>query len=103
MSVPREPTRPLTGSTVDTRRAARDLIGGFLTPEFIVYVIIVLAVIITSSVVDGATVTNSDGSHTTGPDPFDATQAMQYIVFLTIGYLIATGLARTNRNTHRDI
>ena len=57
------------------------------TTELIAYVATVLAVAITALVV------NDDGDNTT--DPFSAEQALRYITFLTIGYMIARGLAKS--------
>lgn len=66
------------------------------TTELIAYVAAVLAVAITALVV-------GDNGHG-GPDPFSAEQALRYITFLTIGYMIARGLAKsgTRRNNHDD-
>jgi hypothetical protein len=76
-------------STTETRPATR-------TTELVAYVAAVLAVAITALVVgDGG-----DG----GADPFSAEQALRYITFLTIGYMIARGLAKSgtrgNNNDH---
>lgn len=56
------------------------------TSEMIVYVFAVLAVVVTAIVVGG-----DDGS----ADPFGADQAIKYITFLTVGYMIARGLAKS--------
>ncbi|MEF2977240.1 hypothetical protein [Subtercola sp. YIM 133946] len=86
-----------------TRRVSNETKPAFRTTEFILYIVIVVAVIITSIAVNGTTVTNSDGTQTNTPDPFDAAQAVQYIVFLTIGYMIARGLAKSgSRNSHTE-
>ena len=85
-----------------TRRVSQETKPAFKTTEFILHIVIVLAVIITSAVVEGSTVTNSDGTQTSTPDPFDAQQAMQYIVFLTIGYMIARGRAKSGSRQPRD-
>ena len=70
--------------TTETRPAAK-------TTELIAYVATVLAVVITALVVgDG-----DDG----GVDPFSAEQALRYITFLTIGYMIARGLAKSGSRT----
>ena len=57
------------------------------TTELIAYVVAVLAVIVTAFVV------GDDGANTA--DPFSAEQALRYITFLTIGYMIARGLAKS--------
>jgi hypothetical protein len=56
------------------------------TTEFMVYLAAVAAVIITALVV------GKDGS---GADPFSALDAIRYISYLTIGYMIARGLAKS--------
>jgi hypothetical protein len=57
----------------------------FKTTEFFAYPTAVLAVVITASVVSG------DGNTA---EPFNAEQALRYITFLTIGYMISRGLAK---------
>ena len=65
------------------------------TTELIAYVAAVLAVAVTAFVV------GDDGENTV--DPFSAEQALRYITFLTIGYLISRGLAKSgSRGTTRD-
>ena len=71
--------------TTETRPAAR-------TTELIAYVAAVLAVALTALFVgDGG-----DG----GADPFSAEQALRYITFLTIGYMVARGLAKSGSRGH---
>jgi hypothetical protein len=55
------------------------------TTEFIAYLVVLAAIVITSFAV------GDDGA---GRDPFNAEQAIRYITFLTIGYLISRGLAK---------
>ena len=65
------------------------------TTELIAYVAAVLAVAVTALVV------GDDGNNTA--DPFSAEQALRYITFLTIGYMIARGLAKSgSRGNTRD-
>lgn len=65
------------------------------TTELIAYVAAVLAVVVTAFVV------GDDGENTV--DPFSAEQALRYITFLTIGYMIARGLAKSGtRGSARD-
>jgi hypothetical protein len=72
----------------ETRRASK-------TTELMAYVTAVLAVVITAFVV------GDDGDNTV--DPFSAEQALRYITFLTIGYMIARGLAKSGtRGNARD-
>jgi hypothetical protein len=56
------------------------------TTEFFVYLAAVAAVIITALVV---------GKDGTSADPFNALDAIRYISYLTIGYMIARGLAKS--------
>ena len=70
---------------VETRPARK-------TTELIAYVAAVLAVAVTALVV------GDDGENTT--DPFSAEQALRYITFLTIGYMIARGLAKSGSRGH---
>jgi hypothetical protein len=52
-----------------------------------VYIAAVAAVVITAFMVN-------DDTRGPGGDPFGADQAIRYIVFLTIGYMVARGLAK---------
>jgi hypothetical protein len=58
------------------------------------YVAAVLAVIVTARAVGNG----GDG----GPDPFSALDAIRYISYLTIGYMIARGLAKMGSPDHYD-
>ncbi len=64
------------------------------TTELIVYVVAVIAVVITALVVGG----DDKGS----PDPFGAAEALRYITWLTIGYMIARGLAKSGSHENYD-
>ena len=66
------------------------------TTEFFAYVAAVVAVVITAFVVgDSGNEGGAEG------DPFGAEHAMRYITFLTIGYMIARGLAKSgSRSSH---
>jgi len=64
------------------------------TTELFVYLAAVLAVVIASVIV------GDKGPQT--PDPFNAVQALQYITFLTIGYMISRGLAKAGSCNHSD-
>ena len=76
------------GHGIETRPARK-------TTELMAYVGAVLAVIVTALVV------GDDGNNTA--DPFSAEQALRYITFLSIGYMIARGLAKSgSRGTTRD-
>ena len=66
------------------------------TTELVLYIAAVVAVAITAFVVDG------DGGAGDG-DPFGADQALRYITFLTIGYMVARGLAKSgSRDTYDE-
>lgn len=76
------------GNTNDMKVSMRTL-------EFAVYVAAVLATIITSAVV-------GDNASENGVDVFNASTAMQYITWLTVGFMVARGLAKAgNRNHNR--
>jgi hypothetical protein len=70
--------RPLRPST-ETKRSLR-------TTELALYAVAVLAVVMAALAVDA----DGDG----GTDPFGAEHALRYITFLTIGYMLARGLAK---------
>lgn len=56
------------------------------TTELYAYIAAVAAVAITAALVG----TEGDGN----PDPFSASEALRYITYLTIGYMLARGLAK---------
>jgi hypothetical protein len=60
-----------------------------------VYIAAVVAVIITALVV-------GDDVRGGGGDPFGAEQAIRYITFLTIGYMLARGLAKAGSWARHD-
>ncbi|CAN7244139.1 hypothetical protein LJR013_001000 [Pseudarthrobacter oxydans] len=74
-------------------RNANDIKISTRTLEFAVYVAAVIATIITAAVV------GDDGSEN-GVDVFNASQAMQYITFLTVGLMVARGLAKAGNRVH---
>lgn len=57
------------------------------TTEFFVFLAAVAAVVITALMVGR--------DETTGADPFSALDALRYITFLSIGYMVARGLAKS--------
>ena len=57
------------------------------TSELIAYLGAVIAVVVTAFIVGG----NDQGSQ----DPFGAAEALRYITWLTIGYMVARGLAKS--------
>jgi hypothetical protein len=79
----------------DTARNSNDIKISARTLEFAVYVIAVLATIITAAVV------GDDGSEN-GVDVFNAHDAMQYITWLTVGLMVARGLAKAGNRVHSN-
>ena len=64
------------------------------TTELLAYLATVLAVVVTAFVV---------GDDDNGVDAFGAVQALQFITYLTIGYMVARGLAKSgNRGRSYD-
>ena len=57
------------------------------TTEFFVFLAAVAAVVVTAFLVGQ--------DENTGIDPFSALDALQYITFLSIGYMVARGLAKS--------
>ena len=80
--------------TREPRRVSNETKSSFKTTELIVYVLAVIATIVTS-----INLGNGDGK---GPDLFNAYQAMQLITYLTIAYMIARGLAKSGSRDHHD-
>ncbi|MFN2496594.1 MAG: hypothetical protein ABR608_11910 [Pseudonocardiaceae bacterium] len=72
------------GATTGTK-ATTETKASFKTTEFFAYLAAVVAVVITAMVVDGDANT---------ADPFNAEQALRYLTFLTIGYMVSRGLAK---------
>jgi len=64
------------------------------TTEFLAFVAMVVAVVVAANLYDGTG--NGAG------DPFGATTAMRYIVWLTIGYMVARGLAKSGSREAYD-
>ena len=79
--------RSVRALATETRPATR-------TTELIAYVAAVVAVALTALLV------GDDGANTA--DPFSAEQALRYITYLTIGYMLARGLAKSGSRSHRD-
>lgn len=75
------------------RRLSTETKASTKTTELIVYVLAVLGVIITAYVV---------GDDNGGTDPFGALDAIRYITFLTIGYMVARGLAKSGSRDNYD-
>lgn len=78
------------------RRLTTETKASTKTTELIVYVAAVLLVAITALIV---------GNHANGgstADPFSANDALRYITYLTIGYMIARGLAKSGSRDAYD-
>ncbi len=71
-----------------TYRRVRESKTAFLTTEFYAYLATVAAIVVT------AIYFNGDGDE---PDEFTADQALRYISWVTIGYMVARGLAKSGR------
>ena len=72
--------------TEQHRRLSTETKNAPKTTEFLAFVAMVIAVVVTANVYDG---NGTDG------DPFGATTAMRYVVYLTIAYMVARGLAKS--------
>ena len=78
--------------SIDTQRSSEELKGtetkaAFKTTELIVYVLAVLGVLIASAIVSHAS--------------FGADHAWRYVTYLTVGYLISRGLAKSGSRNPR--
>jgi hypothetical protein len=81
-----------------TARRPAETKAAFKTTEFIAYVVITVAILIASVVVDG----NGDGDNGAAGDYFRADRAWFYITLLTIGYLVSRGLAKSGSRASTD-
>jgi hypothetical protein len=88
-----------TATDGSLRRRPTETKAAFKTTEFVAYVVMVVAVLIASVVVDG----NGNGDNGAAGDYFRADRAWFYIVLLTIGYMVSRGLAKAgSRNSSED-
>jgi surface polysaccharide O-acyltransferase-like enzyme len=78
-----------------TARNANDIEISTRTLEFAVYIAAVIATVITAAVV-------GDDASENGVDVFNANDAMQYITFLTVGLMVARGLAKSGNRVHNN-
>jgi hypothetical protein len=78
------------------RRLSTETKASTKTTELIAYVVAVLAVAITALVVGNA---DAGGQ---AEDPFSANDALRYITYLTIGYMVARGLAKAGSRDNYD-
>ena len=72
--------------TDQPRRLSTETKNSTKTTEFFAFVAMVVAVVVTANLYDG---NGTDG------DPFGATTAMRYVVYLTVAYMLARGLAKS--------
>ena len=68
------------------RRLSTETKNSTKSTELFAFVAAVVAVVVTANLYDG---NGTDG------DPFGATTAMRYVVYLTIAYMLARGLAKS--------
>lgn len=71
---------------VGSRGLSTETRPAFQTTEFIAYIVILIAIVITAFAVGG----DARGYG----DPFGAEQAIRYITILTVGYMVSRGLAK---------
>lgn len=79
---------PATTGADHTARRVTETKAATKTTEFIAYLGVLVAIVVTATLV-------GDNGAENGADLFDARQAMEYITYLTIGYLVARGLAKS--------
>jgi hypothetical protein len=85
----------MTNSPNTNRRVARlstETKAAFKTTEFIAYVVILIAMFIASAMVDNG----EDGQG------FGADQVWMFATWLTIGYMVSRGLAKSGSREHYD-
>lgn len=91
---------PATSDRTDGRHLSAETKASLKSTEFWVYLAVVLAIVVTSAVVGD---NNDGGDGNGGSDAFDAAQAMMYITWATIGYMISRGLAKSGkRESHNQ-
>jgi hypothetical protein len=87
-------SRPNAAHDLDQpRRLTTETKASTKTTELFIFVAMVLAVVVTANLYDG---NGTDG------DPFGATTAMRYVVYLTIAYLVSRGLAKSGSREAYD-
>jgi hypothetical protein len=93
MSTSTAPRPSATHDLDQPRRLTTETKASTKTTEFFIFVAMVLAVVVTANLYDG---NGTDG------DPFGATTAMRYVVYLTIAYLVSRGLAKSGSREAYD-
>jgi hypothetical protein len=81
------------------RRRLSETKAAYKTTEFVAYVVITVAILIASVVVDG----NGNGDNGSSGDYFRADKAWLYITLLTIGYMVSRGLAKAGSRESSDV
>lgn len=76
------------------RRLSTETKASTKSTELYVYVLAVVAVVVTAMIVGDDDHTHIDG--------FGAVEAVRYIVWLTIGYMVARGLAKSGSREYYD-
>jgi hypothetical protein len=76
-----------------TRRLTTETKAAVKTTEFFAFVAMVIAVVATANLYDG---------NGTDADPFSATTAIRFIVYLTIGYMVSRGIAKSGSRERYD-
>jgi hypothetical protein len=84
-----------TDRRADTRRLSTETKSAYKTTEFVTYVVVFAGILVASFLVK----TGQDGQR---PDYFRADKAWWYITLLTIGYMIARGLAKSGSREPYD-
>jgi hypothetical protein len=79
----------------DTRRLSTETKSAYKTTEFLTYVVVFAGILVASFLVK----TGQDGQRV---DYFRADKAWWYITLLTIGYMIARGLAKSGSREPYD-
>jgi hypothetical protein len=89
----------MQSETRHDRRISTETKSAFKTTEFFVYVASVAAVLIASMVVGSDSGAGAGGA--TG-DPFRADRAWLLITILTVGYMLARGIAKSGSKDYYD-
>jgi hypothetical protein len=84
-----------TDRRADTRRLSTETKSAYKTTEFLTYVVVFAGILVASFLVK----TGQGGQR---PDYFRADKAWWYITLLTIGYMIARGLAKSGSREPYD-
>ena len=93
-----DPGRGGRGSAI--ARLTTETKQAFKTTEFFAYLLAVAGVLIAAWLIDEDA---GGGGNGDGGDYFTADEAWRYITFLTIGYMISRGLAKSgSREPYRD-